>query len=91
MGTLIKADGSEVEIFPRKGKAFTLEELTNLVGGPIELLILPSGEDMYLNEDGKMLGLPYNARGTLLGISAGIADSDYVVGNVVVCRKGESE
>jgi len=83
MATLIKVDGSEQEVHPEKGTTFTLEELQNLVGGYIERIQVGSKE-MYLNEDGKMKRLPLNRRATMIARLAGIADSDYVVGDVLI-------
>lgn len=57
----IKADGSEpVKVFPKDGKAFSLEELQSYVGGMIEIVRLPSGMTMAMNEEGKLIGLPEN-------------------------------
>lgn len=89
MGRLIKTDGSEEQVTPRDGKAFSLDELQTFVGGAIELIVLMNGEDMYINEDGKMLDLPMNQRATLMGRAAGIADWDYILGNVIIISGDE--
>lgn len=83
MALLVKTDGSEQEVHPADGKTFTLEELQHFVGGYIQMIYVGSRE-MYLNEDGKMLRLPLNERATRLAVMAGIADRDYVVGNVII-------
>ena len=88
MALLIKADGSEMEVHPANGKCFTLEELQGFVGGYIQEIDVGDRE-MYLNEEGKYLNLPLNARATRLAVMAGIADTDFVVGSVVIGNSKE--
>lgn len=89
MANLIKPDGSEQEVLPRNGKYFELEQLRELVGGHIEIITLPTGQPIVINEEGKFLNLQYNARATSLGRTCGILDSDFIVGNALVCKKEE--
>jgi uncharacterized protein DUF3846 len=82
---LIRVDGSQVEI-TSKGKKFTLEELQALVGGYIESVPhLPGGlsreADMICNEEGKLIGLRFNATASALA-------QQNIVGDVVVLRRG---
>lgn len=88
MAILIKPNGEQTKVFPSNGR-FTLEELQSLVGGYIEMLPLPNGKEMYINEDGKSLGLQQNDVATGYGILAGIADDDFIVGNAVICSEEE--
>lgn len=55
MATLIKADGTSLQVKPKKGKTFTLEELQERLGGLIE-----AREPFIFNEDGRALKLPEN-------------------------------
>ena len=91
MGMYILTDGSEKQVKPKNGKHFSLEELQDFVGGYIELLRLPSGGWLVLNEEGKLRNppLPINERATLLGSACGIADDDVIVGNVLVALSTE--
>ena len=59
-GLLIKTDGSETLVEPENGQRFTLEELQSLVGGTIDVQILPDGRSIYLNDNGKLTGLAKN-------------------------------
>lgn len=61
MSTLLTADGVEKSVEP-EGKTWTLDELTGLVGGPIQIVGLPNhpGHIMVLNENGKLIDLPVN-------------------------------
>lgn len=82
IATLLKTDGSETIIEPRNGKKFSLEELQGYVGGYIELIRTKKPvRDMYINEEGKLNGLPLNAKATEL-YQYGYADP--VVGDAVV-------
>ena len=53
----------------------TLKEFQRVVGGFIEVVPLVSDIVMICNEEGKLIGLPFNV---LIG-------SDCIVGSVVVC------
>src|SRR5262245_18141196 len=84
MATLIRVDGSEKQVSPQNGRNFTTDELQSYVGGWLDLLKLPSGDCLWLDEEGKMKGKPRNGRATTLGHACGIARSDFVVGDVLV-------
>jgi hypothetical protein len=89
VANLIKVDGSETEIHPKNGKTFSLEELQGFVGGYIERIKLPNGDSIFLDEEGKLKQKPRNERATLMGRVCGIAHTDFVVGDVVVCNPVE--
>lgn len=86
MGRLIHPDGCTTDVFPKHGKEFTLQELHEYVGGYIELVRTISGKVMFVNEDGKRLELPVNRKATEL---ARVAPGDWIVGNAIICEKGE--
>ena len=44
----------------------TLEELQEVVGGYVELIRLPSGNQLWVNEEGMLLNLPENHAATAL-------------------------
>ena len=78
-------------VSPANGKAFTLEEMQTFVGGDIEALRLSDGRVMWLNEEGKIIGLPYNAVADLMAHSlSGIAMWDDIRGNVLVATPEET-
>ena len=87
MALLIKTDGSESTVVPKQGSRFSLEELWLHVGGFLQMLELRTGRLLLLDEEGK--NRPRNARATLLGRTAGIANDDYVVGDVLICDESE--
>lgn len=60
------------------------DQMREFLSGYLEHITLSDGRGMYLNEDGKAMGLPQNDIGTFLGTLAGIAPDDHVVGNIIV-------
>jgi len=87
MARLIKANGAEIEIKPKNGSTFTLEELQKVVGGYIELVPTKIGNHMYVNEEGKLQNLAFNPSATRLMKYRG----DYVVGDAILLMPGEEE
>src|ERR1700679_201066 len=85
-GELIKADGSRETVTP-KGKKFTLAELQECVGGYIEIVALKPGNGhatMYINEEGKLIGLSANPGATKLTVVGDYGDT--IVGNALIVR-----
>lgn len=60
----MKADGSEIQIKPKQGSVFTLEEYQGYVGGNIEEVRMGSSIFMIVNEDGMEMKLPVNVKAT---------------------------
>lgn len=56
------------------------KDLRYLIGGHLEAVTIPGGMTMYLNEEGKLMGLPLNVLATRLLQYPG----DYIVGIAVV-------
>jgi hypothetical protein len=86
---IIKTDGTkEVTLFT---EGHFLELAQKTVGGWIQLVRLPSkGIDLYLNEEGKLDGLPQNPIATALW-SEDYGLFDYIVGNVIITGGANSE
>jgi len=77
-GTLLKTDGSSESIAPATPKrGYSLSELQGHVGGYIEVVRLPKGKIMLVNEEGLFMGLPMNARASEIA-------GQVIVGNAVV-------
>jgi len=90
MATIFKTDGTVTEIKPKK-RIFSLEELQSVVEGHIEFIGLRKGRSMFINEEGKLERLPYNEKATqIFQMELGITD-DFIVGNAIICEKGEVE
>jgi len=91
MARLIFTDGSIKHVEPKNGTDFQLEELKDFVGGYIEILHLrESNQLMVVNEEGKLLGLDFNLiASTVAQCCNACGQDDYIVGNVLICRKEE--
>ena len=61
--------------------------LSQTVGGYIEAVPLENNCTMYINEEGKLRGLPINYVANLLAhkLNSGLREYDYIVGTAVVC------
>lgn len=85
MAKIFFTDGTEKNVSPKNGTDFSLEEMHAIVCGYIEVLPLDkTGEIMVLNEEGKLYGLPYNAKATVY-LKANSVYDEYIVGDVLVC------
>ncbi|MGH9238791.1 MAG: DUF3846 domain-containing protein [Vicinamibacterales bacterium] len=76
------------EVVPANGHAFTLDEMQAFVGGYIEILRLPDGRALVINEEGKLRGLPLNPEATVL--AAPRIAPDFIVGPALVCTWNEA-
>ena len=72
----------------------TLETLQMIVGGLIVEVYIDrehgnDGTHMYVNEEGKFRGLPFNSQATILArLNHGIPDWDVISGDVVILGDG---
>jgi hypothetical protein len=89
MATLIKANGTLVEVQPADSKSFTLEEMQKLVGGYIEYVYLANGGQAVINEDGHLRHLPPNAKATVLLANNANYIKTWIVGDVLVGSREE--
>lgn len=91
MATLLKTDGTQQELTPANGKKFKLEEIQKAVGGYIEIVAMRPGNGrkrLYVNEEGKLHGLPLNLAATAL-MSEHHTPGDVIVGDAVITNPGE--
>ena len=85
MACICKSNGEVIETSPKNGKDFSLKELKEIVGGYIEIINL--GDDyMVVNEEGKLLNLPFNLDATRI-YQHFTKIGDYIVGDVLICDK----
>ena len=89
MAKWIKADGNVVEVSTKnEGKCFTLDEMKGFVGGWIECIHISPTQVMVINEEGKLLNLPYNAVATEAFRMAFQPTDDFIVGDALLCEIG---
>ena len=86
MAKWIKASGEVIDVTPKnEGKTFTLEELKEYVGGWIQCVYLNKHQVLVINEEGKLLNLPYNAIATEAYRLAFQPNNDCIVGDALLC------
>lgn len=72
-----------IEVYPDfKAATFELHELQKLVGGYIEMLPIPGGKVMVVNEEGKLKGLPENTEASFI-------TGQQIVGDVLIATTKE--
>lgn len=91
MALFISSAGLELGFSPNNGEKFTLEELQGLVGGYIERVPMSNGKSMYVNEEGKLNGLPYNEKATQILRHQGRIPNDHIVGDVIILSNKEED
>lgn len=80
------SDGELIYKEPKNGTDFSLEELQGFVGGCIEIIPLVDDLIMVVNEEGKLLDLPFNKTATeIFWINTDNA-YDHIVGNALICE-----
>lgn len=99
MAILIRPDGTENHVTPKRGNRWTLEELQEHVGGSIEQMPGVRGLRMLFDEEGQLKGLPFNAVATAIVMEAVLAEAERrgcglryhprIVGNALVLEPGE--
>lgn len=72
------------------------DQLHEAVGGYFEIVEIPGLGDMWLNEEGKLDGLPRNEKATWITTegprgAAGLAPWDYIAGNVAFTGGADDE
>jgi hypothetical protein len=85
---IINANGAKTEVTPKSGNSFTLEELQEHVGGYIEIIRLTNKCLMVVNEEGKLLNMPFNSEATDIARQhKAIYPNDMIVGNALVAQE----
>lgn len=75
---VINTDGSIAEVDT------TLDALQGAVGGWVQAVDLTDALTLWVNEEGKMVGLPHNRYAQALWDDAYGEGTDYIVGNAVL-------
>lgn len=76
----IKTDGTVIELDLSKD---SLEKLQEAVGGLVQAIDILHDLTMWCNEEGKLIGLPFNPYGQDFWVSA-YGDTDWIVGDIVL-------
>ena len=88
MAKIIKTTGEVIEVTPKNGTDFSLEEMQEIVNHNgnhyIEVINLPNNKLMIVNEEGKLINAPINRKATDIFMQS-FGACDVVCGNVLVC------
>lgn len=91
MATLFKENGETLEVTPKNGEAFDVEELQTMVSGLVEIIHCTDGRLLVTDEEGKFK--PHykkNKKATeILHRLTLCHPLDYVVGNALLCEDEE--
>lgn len=90
MKALILHTDNRVEVEQDTNEFVSYATLSNAVGGYIEAVSLPNGLTLWVNEEGKLNGLPVNEYATRLFTSA-FGAVDIIVGNAIVTGGADDE
>jgi hypothetical protein len=85
---IVKVDGSREVVEFEKGESYDV--LSKAVGGYIECVRLADNLDMWVNEEGKLVGLPVNEYGTLFYQEIHGA-TDIICGDVIFTGGADDE
>ena len=64
--TKANTEVSEFKIIDDEKNTPTLKEAQDFVGGMVECITFPNGDLLIVNEEGKLMQLPFNPEATLL-------------------------
>lgn len=88
---IIRANGTRDRVIPDHSGFYSLKELQDFVGGWIEIIYLNHDADhvLVVNEEGQLLGLPFNKDATIV---AKLNDHPFeIVGDAFYCKRDRIE
>ena len=91
--TEINTKTSEFKIIENQKDEPDLKQAQKFVGGMVQGIEFPNGDYMIMNEEGKLLGLPYNPDASALWKATFDNDNyitgrnDFVVGPAILIKK----
>lgn len=91
MATLYRTDGTTEPVEPKNGKDFKLNELYKILGvDMIEVVPMPTGELMVVDEEGKYKPrVIVNKKATGLFGKKGLFAGDFIAGNALVIAENQ--
>jgi hypothetical protein len=93
MTTDINTKASEFKIIEDKKDEPQYKEVSKFVGGMVECITFPNGDLLLINEEGKLMGLPFNPEASALWKAMFDNDNfvtgrqDFVVGPAILIKK----
>ena len=89
----INTKASEFKIIEDKKDEPKYKEVSKFVGGMVECITFPNGDLLLINEEGKLMNLPYNPEASALWKATFDNDNfitgrkDFVVGPAILIKK----
>ena len=90
MKALVLTTDNTIQVEQDTDEFVSYATLSRAVGGMIEAVTLPSGLTLWVNEEGKLDGLPVNEYATRLFVSA-FGAVDVIVGNAIITGGADDE
>ena len=93
MKTEINTKASEFKIIENSKDEPKYKEVSKFVGGMVECITFPNGDLLLINEEGKLMNLPYNPEASALWKATFDNDNyvtgrkDFVVGPAILIKK----
>lgn len=89
MAILIKCSGKEIYVFPENQSFFKLREVSEVIGGDIEILSIMNDSVMIIRKDCESTRLPLNIIATYIACQNDVFRC--VTGDVLICASEEIE
>ena len=89
----INTKASEFKIIENKKDEPNYKKVSEFVGGMVECITFPNGDLLLINEEGKLMNLPYNPEASALWKATFDNDNyitgrkDFVVGPAILIKK----
>jgi hypothetical protein len=91
--TQVNTQAAEFKLITDKKDEPDYKAVSKFVGGMVEVVSMPNGDLLLLNEEGKLMGLPLNEKASKLWKDTFDNDNyitgrkDYVVGPAILIKK----
>ena len=91
--TQVNTQAAEFKLITDKKDEPDYKAVSKFVGGMVEVVSMPNGDLLLLNEEGKLMGLPLNEKASKLWKDTFDNDNyitgrkDYVVGPAILVKK----
>ena len=90
MAKLYKDDGTVLEIEPRNGRRFELEELYEILECElVEMVFLRGSQIMLIDEEGKLTNSTFNKNATAIFNEVLRISYDWIAGHAIVCEQNQ--
>jgi hypothetical protein len=88
---ILKPDGTEIPVVPANFRDFKINELQTICGGFVQVVFLDNDKLLVCNENGMFDGLPENPKASAIYWANGGIPGCPVLGDVLICDKGQIE